>query len=350
MSKKTTGKIKTNFSFLYNVLYPACALFAVIVLGAFTVLHFLGYNVTESWDMFTQKYDGELDDVTSEWLIGKEYSFSIGMLIGLFLFCIAFFALSYIFRMGFDRLSARLLHFFGTFLAFFLFFLVFSGYITDTASTFGTIMLSLTLVAIVYFICLGFKMLLKRPIAFLTGKAGCIIKRYIAPAIAIFAFSVIICAILAMFLKVNVKINEVEDWDPDAARSKYESYETIITPLAPTLQNYLRYLGSAGIIILGLAVFATKLPKVAKGTLNFLICTCGFVCLWFIQLDFFHELDNMRLISVIVYLSAYLVIFITAAIILFIIKRKRESSKDYDGQFTVKKRKKTNIHSKNISE
>ncbi len=339
MSKKAIIKEKKRFSFLNNILYPACTTFVALILGIYSIMFFIGVNVTETRDKFVSTYNGELDDYTSSWAVGKEYSLSLQMLIGIFLFCLALFALSYIKDLEFSKLTTRLLHFVATMFAFFLFVLAISGYIADSQSTVGTIMIALVLAGMLYFICLGIKLLLRRPIAFLSKKYKTLITRLIAPATVIFAFSVIFTSILSFCLKVQVKINEQKSWDTSADRTLYEEFETIITPLAPTLQNYLRYLGTAFVIVLSIWIFALALPRVAKGFLNFAVCTAGFFLLWFIQLDFFHELDKMRLYSIIFYLALYAVVFTAAAVTAFILKRKREKTEDYEAQFSPKRKK-----------
>lgn len=343
MSKKDAKSTQKPFSFLYEAFYPACALFAVIVFGSFTALFLLGYNVTEKRDIYISKQDDSIDEFTSEWKIGTEYSLSLAMLVGIFLFCLSVFALSYLRRIELDRISTRLLHFFGTILAFFIFILTFSGYISYDSTSFGSIALSLMLVAVIYFICVGAKAFF----SFIFSKAKIIsrhsdthaftamIKRYIAPTIAIFAVSVIVCAVLAFFLPVNIKINEIKEWDPDAQRTLYESYETIITPLAPTLQNYLRYLGSAAVLVVGFSFFSIKLPAAARWALNFLVYLGGFTSIWLIQLDMFKELENIALYSVIAFLAMYLLFMIFRLIYSDIHKDDGE----YEAQFSVHKHK-----------
>jgi hypothetical protein len=93
------------------------------------------------------------------------------------------------------------------------------------------------------------------------------------------------------------------------------------------------------VLVAAVAVMFTKLPKVAKGLLNFVICSGGFIVLWFIQLDFFHELDNMRLISIVAFLISYVVIFTAACIIATVIRRRSEKNEDYVSQFSAKIKK-----------
>lgn len=333
MTKKAEIK-KTPFSFKNDVLYPACTTFTAVVLGLFSLMWLVGANVTETRDKYSVKYaeDGDID--TSEWLVGEAQALSVTMLIGILLFAFSIFALSYISRLDYGKLTKRLLHFAGTEIAFFLFVILFSGYISGQTVSFGTVMVAFVIVAIFYFLILGIKTLLSRPIRFIKKHLGGIIGRYIAPVFVIFAITVIVTAFLGLFLKTNVVIHETREWDPNEAKTLYETFETVITPISHTLQNFLRYLGSAAVFMAGIAVFKTKLNTVAKWVLNFLICSCGFVLLWFIQMPFFHELDNMRLYSVIAYLAAYTVALVAVCVIKYIITRKKEKNGEYISQFS----------------
>ncbi len=339
MSKKDVESTYKPFTFLYDVLYPACALFAAIVFGAFTSLFLLGYNVTETRDSYISKQNDDTEDFTNEWLIGDEYSLSLPMLIGIFLFCLSVFAMFYVYRLGFDKISARLLHFFGTLLSFFICVLTFSGYISYAETSFGSIVLSLALVSILYFVCVGIKKLftplISKTKSNSSGTFSTAVRRYIAPSITFFAFSVLLCAILAYFLPVNVKVNLDTSWDPDAQRTIYESYDTIITPLAPTLQNYLRYLGSALFLIIGFSFLTSKLPAIARWSLNFLTYFGGFTAMWLIQLDMFKELESSLLYAVIAFIAVYLLF----AIFMFIRSDFKKDEGDYDAQFSAHKHK-----------
>ena len=337
---KTATKIGAKpFTFLYSVLYPACAMFTAIVLGAFTLSHFLGFNVNISRNIETKIQNFETNELKIEYLYPDKLGIPTMLLIGLFLFCLALFTISYVHKMEFSKLSARLLHFGGTLLAFFLFFLSLSGYIADAASSFSTVMLSLTLVGILYFICLAIKTALSRPIRFISRRFGTVISRYIAPVIAICAFLILICAILGLVLKTNMAVDITTKFDPNNDKIRYETTTTVITPLAPTLNNYLRYLGTGAVIVAAIALMFTKLSKAAKGLLNFAVCSAGFFLIWFIQMDFFYELDNMLLYSIIAYLSAYIVIFTASCVIAHMLRRTREGNEDYQSQFSVKTKK-----------
>ncbi len=339
MSKKAVIKEKKPLSFVRDILVPACAMFGAVILGIYTFMYLLGFNVTETRDKFTSKYDAITDDYSKEWLVGAQDSLPPMLVIGILIFCFAVFALAYLSYMELDKLSTRLLHFGGTLLAFLLFVLVLSGYASGEQTTFASIMLALVLVGICYFICLAIKLLLRRPTAFVKKKFQPILSRFIAPVTVVFAFLITVCTLLALFITTDIKIGYSEDFDSDNGHLLYESWETLITPLAPTLQNYLRYLGTAAIIVLSLLVFLTTLPKVAKILLNFAVCCVGFFTIWFIQLDFFHELDDMSLISVIFFLALYAVIFTAASVICFILKRRREMTDGYVSQFSPRKTK-----------
>ncbi len=340
--KKTLVDAQTSgkFNFPKDILYPACAIFSSVMLALFLVAFALGFNVTETRDRYTQTFGEEATQIRKPWLVGDNFALETPMLIGLFLFCISMCVLTYILKDGYSKSMRRLVHYFGSVIAFFIFVLGISGYISNPETNFAMVMVAVLLMSVLYFLALLFRVILTRPVTALKNKFGGVIYRYIAPAVAIFAISILVTALLGHIFKVEVEINYKKNFDVENPRIGIETWETLITPLAHTLQNLFRYLGSAALFMLGLAVYDTKINKVAKGLLNFLICTLGFILLWVVQMPFFHELDNALLISIVVFLAVYIVAFTSASIVSLIIKRKREEKEEYEQQFSVKRSKK----------
>lgn len=335
MTNKKTEAL-SPFKFKRDVLYPASAVFTAILLGMFSLMWLLGANVTEVRDRYTVKYNKDGNILNEDWLIGESQALGIGMLIGIFLFSLSIFALNYFLKSDFSKPTKRIIHFVGTELAFAIFVMLFSDYISGATVTFGLVMVAMVVVAIVYFFSLATKFVLTVPLRLIKRKLGKFIYDYVGPTLAIFTLTVFVTAFVSLFAATNVEIPLPDQWNPNLI----ESFETLTAPIAHTLQNFLRYLGSAAMLVLSLSVFKTNLQKVAKGILNLIICSAAFFGLWYVQMPYFYELEGMRIASIVIFYSVYLAVFITACVVAFIIKRKKEKKDEYISQFSGKRGKK----------
>lgn len=336
-NSKTQSKVK-EFSFKNDILYPACILFTVIVFIYFIGAMLSGLNVTQTRASVTEIHDfssGE-DKVTLKSSVGESAALPLEMLFGLLLFSLSYYALKLLYRLDYGKTFITLLHFACTLLSFFVFVLALSGFVS--AAGFGPSMLILLLVAIAYLAALGVKRLIQKPLSKipenpLTNTA----RKYLPPVFTVFTVTVFVITLFAMItgelfdFKAIIKINERIDW-PDE-RIRYDVYETVITPIAPTIQNYLRYLGSAFVFMCGYAVLFTKLNKVAKVILNFVIMSAGFILLWLIQLDFFREINKNMLIAWVCFIAVYLLSFITVSVVRIVLARRSEETDEYESQF-----------------
>lgn len=326
-----------EFSFKKNILYPACAIFFVLVFLYFLVAMAAGLNVTESETVRTQHYDGETNtgSLTSE--TRDPAALPVQTLLGLFLFGMSVVALQLVFKLNISKIYARLIHYGGTVLSFLIFVIALSG----VASTTGApmILVAVFAVSVIYFIVLGISAGLKKPLSRLSEN-----KRvkgafdFIAFTLAGFTAVVFAVSLFALIsqLSVIVRVTEEKIFITDKAFD--EVFVTVVTPLAPTLQNYLRYLASAAVFAIGYAVLFTRLNKALKAILNFLILTAGYMGIWIIGFDYFRLVRSNALPAVIIYLSVYLVALITVCIVLYVKKRKSEETEEYESQFSVGKR------------
>ena len=345
-NSKIQSKVK-GFSFKNDILYPACILFSVIVFIYFIGAMLSGLNVTQTRASVTEIHDfssGE-DNVTIKSSVGESAALPLEMLFGLLLFSLSYYALKLLYCLDYGKAFVTLLHFACTLLSFFVFVLALSGFVS--AAGFGPSMLILLLVAIVYIAALGVARLMRKPLSKIPENAlMCTARKYIPPVFTIFTATVIIITLFALItgalfdFKAIIKINETIDW-PDE-RIRYDVYETVITPIAPTIQNYLRYLGSAFVFMCGYSVLFTRLNKVAKVVLNFVILGTGFILLWLIQLDFFREINQNMLIASVGFIAVYLISFITVSIVRFIRARRSEENEEYESQFLLGGRSKNN--------
>ena len=236
------------------------------------------------------------------------------------------------------------MHFVLSAIAFFMLVLVFGGFLSDNG--FGPSMAIIVIFSLCYWIAIGLKALIKKLGSRFSSKTVIRqIKRFAPAAFALFtavlfaltAFSIIGGELFD--LKVTMKTNENSWWPED--REEVTEYTTIITPLTPTVNNYLRYLGSALVIVLGIALLYLKFNTVFKVVLNFCVIAGGLSLIWLAQLKFF-TLGNILIISVVSFLAAYFVTLISASIVLFVRKRRREADEEYESQFSVGKKSKNN--------
>ena len=320
-----------SFSVRRHIVYPAAITFTVILFAAYLLFLLMDFNVTETRDFITYTYNGHTDVSTYNYKVGREFSLDLVQLFGIALFSLSFAALSLVHRLSLSGAFKRLIHFIGTLISFYLFVLVLSGSVTDGgfAAAIGITMA----VGLVYFILLGLKKLVKRSIPMPKCRGMGFITKYLPPAFVIFAAASLIFMTLAMVINVQLTLNLDGPNYPYDDRIAITTYETVITPIAPTLQNYFRYLASAAVITLSLSLLATKLSAVLKALLIFIINGAAFSLIWLVQLDFFKELHNALLYASVGYIALYLIALITLGVISFVRKRSREDEGEYENQF-----------------
>ena len=326
-----------QFNFKKDILYPACAIFFVLVFLYFLVAMAAGLNVTESETTRTQYYDGETNtgNLTSE--TKDPAALPVQTLLGLFLFGASVVSLGLVRKLNVSKLTARLIHYVGTVAAFLIFVIALSGAVSSTGVPMTVV--AIFAVSIIYFIVLGIATLVKKPLARLfENKRIKGAKDFIAFTLAGFTAVVFAVSLFALItqLSVIVRVSEEKIFVTDKAFD--EVYVTVVTPLAPTLQNYLRYLASAAVFALGYAVLFTGLKKTVKAALNFVILTAGYMGIWIIGFDYFRLVKSNALPAVIIYLSIYLAALITVCIILYVKRRQAEETEAYESQFSVGRR------------
>ena len=328
----------SEFNFRKNILYPACAIFFVLVFVYFLVAMSAGLNVTESETVRTQHFDGETNtgNLTSE--TKDPAALPVQTLLGLFLFGASIIALRLVFRLQISRLYARLIHYAGTILAFLIFVIALSGVASSTALPMTVV--AVFAVSVIYFAILGIAVLVKKHIIRLyeNAKAKKVID-FIAFTLAGFTAVVFAVSLFALITQLSVIVRVTEEKIFITDKAFDEVFVTVVTPLAPTLQNYLRYLASAAVFALGYVVLFTKLNKVVKALINFAILTAGYMGIWIIGFDYFRLVRSNALPAVIIYLSVYLAVLIAVSVILYVKKRNSEETEEYESQFSVGRKK-----------
>lgn len=326
-----------EFSFKKNILYPACAIFFVLVFIYFLVAMAAGLNVTESETTRTQYYDGETNtgSLTSE--TKDPAALPVQTLLGLFLFGMSVVALRFVSKLNISKVYVRLIHYVGTVLSFLIFVIALSGVASSTGAP--MILVAIFAVSIIYFAVLGIAVGLKKPLSKLfENKKAKTVKNYLAFTLAGFTAVVFAVSLFALITQLSVIVRVTEEKIFITDKAFDEVFVTVVTPLAPTLQNYLRYLASAAVFAIGYAVLFTGLNKVLKAILNFVILTAGYLGIWIIGFDYFRLVKSNALPAVIIYLSVYLVALITVCIVLYVKKRKSEETEEYESQFSVGRR------------
>ncbi len=323
-----------EFDFKRKILYPSCIFFFVLVFLYFLIAMAAGLNVTEAETERTQYYDGEVDagSFTSE---TKEPSaLPVQTLLGLFLFGAAVVSLRLIFKTGISRIYARLIHYVGTVLAFLLFVVVLSGAATSTAVPLAVV--AVFAVSVIYFLVFGAELLLKRLFA---DKKESIsanrIAKYVNMTLAGFTVIVFAVSLFALISQLNVIVRVQEEKTFVTDKAFEDVFVTVVTPLAPTLQNYLRYLASAAVFALGYFVLFTGINKVYRALINFAVLTAGYMGIWIIGFDYFRLVRSNAIPAIVIYLAVYTVVLITVCAVLYVRKRKNERNEEYQRQFSV---------------
>ncbi len=331
-------KIKTNknssFSFRKDILYPACVIFCILVFVYFLMALAAGVNVLESETVRTQIYDGEEDNSSFESSEIAPSALPVQTLFGLFMFAVSIMALGLLFKLNLSRIYINMLHFGGVLVSFFIFVLSLSGYISDGGLPMALV--SCLFVSLIYFAIRGIIYLCRcaaRGLGLDTNKTFSLFMSYLPKIFAVFTLIVFALSFFALITQFNVIVKLKEDKTFIYDDVLQTVFVTVVTPLAPTLQNYLRYLASAAVYIAAYAVLFTKLNKVLKVILNFLILAAGFFGIWIFGLDYFRLVSSNALPAIIIFLSVYAVSLISVCIYKYVKARKTEITADYSKQF-----------------
>lgn len=329
---------KQDFSFKKRIIYPACAMFFVLVMAFFVIALAMGLNVVESETEIVYTYDGSTDKSNTSSTSGEPYAMSLGTLVGIMLYSGSFFALGQIFKTNYSPTSKRFVHFFGTLTSFILFIILMSGTVSNMSAPLFFILVMFY--SVLYFSILGIMVLFKK----LAKKEGVgkfvgFVEKHVFPVFTGFAVILFALSIYTLISQANVtfKFNEEETFIKDNVVQRVIT--TIVTPLAPTLQNYLRYSATSAVFFLGYKVFFTRLKNVAKVIFNFLILSAGYFLIWILGLDYFNLIDSHKLVGIVSYLITYVAVLIVAGVYLFVRKRKMEETGDYESQFGTSRRK-----------
>lgn len=334
---------KKKIDVLRQIILPACILFTAVVFIFYTLALVTGTPVLDKEFSFREEYNGNSEAGMGSTQVASDpqnNALSINFLVGILLYALTTLALTQIKRLGYGRLMTMLLHFAGSTVAFFVFVLVFGGYITDPG--FGPSMAVTVAYAFFYWVTLGLKHLASRLCANGCESFKAQLRRWVPLAFGVFTVILFVITAVTLIgeLKVTTRFQSDTYWDPMDDSVQIKVYSTIINPLAPTFNNYLRYLGTAAVLVLGIAMLFTKLNAVVKVLINFVIVSGGLILLWPLQLDYFR-LDVLKenlLMAVIIYLALYVAVLIATAVVLFIRKRRKEDTEEYEAQFTPAKK------------
>jgi len=331
-----TDLIKTDFK--KKVLYPACILFFFIVMMYFCLAMMSGLNVTETKTEITQIYDGENDSnkVTGE--TKPPSALPIQTLLGIFLFSVSVMALNLIYNLKANKTALLLLHYGGTLLSFFIFVLCLSGFIEE--GQFSTSIVACLFFTIIYFIIIGLSKLAKMVWAKLPEiVSSSPVFKYIPMIFGCFTLIVFAVSLFALITNISVIVRVHEDKTFISDRVLENVYITVVTPMAPTFQNYFRYLASAAVFGISYAVLFTKLHKVLKVILNFLILASGYTVIWLAGFDYFRLIKAHLIPAIVIFLSVYLISLAATVVYLHFKKRNDEETEDYENQFLPGKKK-----------
>ncbi len=325
--------MQNNIDFKKKILYPACAMFFVLVFVFFFIAAMTEQNV--SGERFTPEY--VYDDATGESTLTfggaqRLVALPVQTLLGLFLFSLSVFALGLIFKLEMSRIYLNLLHYIGTILSFFIFVLAMTGNIGENGVP--KAMVICLGVSVLYFIVRGAALIVKK--LFASHKNSPIIVRSAKYFGAVFTgFTVIVFAVslFALITQISVIANLNVEKDFIHADVLQETSLGLATPLAPTVWNYLRYLASAAVFMLAYAVLFTKLNKVARVLLNFAILAAGYVAIWIFGLEYFRVARQNSLPAVIAFLVTYAVVFTAVCIYRYVKTRNSEQTENYQRQF-----------------
>lgn len=312
-----------------KIIYPACVMFCIIVFLYFLMAMAAGINVFDSETVYTQVYDGVNDsnEISSEVVLPK--ALPIQTLLGILLFSLTVKALGFLDGLDMNRTFIELVKYLGTVMAFFMFVIVLSGAASSEGGL-AVAFIACLFVSVVYFAVRGIKMLVKN----IEDRRLRGAYEYFSKICSVFTAIVFAVSIFALVsgLNVIVKLKEDKTFIGDSVLQNV--FVTVMTPLAPTVQNYLRYLATAAVSVISVSVLRTSMNKVAKIALNFVILASGFVLIWIMGVDYFRLVRVNAMTACIVFLSVYAVILIAVCVINYVRARKAEDEGEYEAQFS----------------
>lgn len=331
-SAMTDNGVKKSYDVRRQLIYPACAVFCAFVFVFFLGLHWAGANVTESKSERVNIYDSTIDKNQVRFETPDPTALSIQTLLGLLFFAASLVLLKRLFELRYSRVLLRMAHFLLTLLSFFVFVLAMTGYISENGAP--AAMLACLGVGVVYFAVLGLSVPIKR----LCGSIPTAVRRWLGElcgrTFTVFTVILFALSMFALISGVNVIVTEVlDEVFSESGDTVQTTYVRVVTPLAPTLQNYLRYLITGLIFTLGCAVLGLGINKALAVLFNFLIFTAGYVLVWIVGVDYFKLLPANALTAIVVYLAVYAVAALALGIFYAVKRRKREETEDYESQF-----------------
>lgn len=322
-----------------KILSVACILFCIIIFAYFLLAMWAGVNVTETKTVITQIYDGENDsnNVTSD--IDAPVALPVTTLFGIFLFCASIASLNLVYRLKKNRFFLLLIHYAGALLSFFVFIIAMSGYFSEGEVSIAFI--ACLLFSVLYFITVGIVKLVRTLLKKLyESEKYKSYQKYIHLAFEGFTAIVFLISLFALISNLSVIVKVQEDKTFVSDRVLENVMITVVTPLAPTFQNYLRYLATAACLSASYAVLFTKIKPVFKIAANFLIIAAGYTFIWLVGFDYFRLISAHLIPAIIIFLAIYLITLITVLALRYRKIRKSEEFEEYENQFLLGKKKK----------
>ncbi len=328
----TDKGVKKSYDLRRDLIYPACAIFCVFVFVFFLGAHWAGVNVTEGKSERINVYNSSVNKNDVQFETPDPQALPLQTLFGLLLFAASLVLLRRILELDYSKLLLRMSHFILTLLAFFVFVLAMPGYVSDKGAP--AAMLAVLAVGVLYFAVLALSIPIKRLLGAMPSGAKKKLGDMLGQAVTAFVVLLFALSLFALISGVNVIVTEVIDKVfSENGDTYYTTYIRVATPLAPTLQNYFRYLVTGVIFALGYAVLKLRINKALAVLFNFLIFTAGYMLVWIFGTDYFRLLPANSLPAIVAYLSVYVAAAITVGVIYAVKRRKREETEDYKSQF-----------------
>lgn len=318
-----------DVDFKKKIIYPACVMFCVIVFLYFLIAMAAGINVQESETVYTQIYDSDEDSNELDASVVPPKALPIQTLLGILLFSLSVMSLGLLDKLGASRTFVTLMHYLGSVISFFIFILVLSGF-ASTPEGLAVSLVACLIFTVIYFAVRGIGVLVRK----IKNERFGVASYWISKVCFFFTVTVFALSFFALISGFNVivKLREDKTFPTDGVMQKV--FVTVMTPLAPTIQNYLRYLGSAAVFALSMLVLRTRLGKVKRVVLNFIILIFGFVLIWIVGMDYFRLVSTNAMIAVIVFLAVYAVTLATVCVLKYVKARRNEDKEEYETQFS----------------
>ena len=329
MSSEGDLDLFKDVDFKKKIIYPACVMFCVIVFVYFLIAMAAGVNVQESETVYTQIYDGGEDTNELDASIVPPKALPVQTLLGILLFSLSVMVLGLLEKNGASRVFATLVHYLGSVVSFFIFVLVISGF-ASTVEGLAVSLIACLMFTVVYFAVRGIGVLIRK----IKNERFGVASQWFSKVCFFFTVTVFALSFFALVSGFNVIVKFKEDQIFLTDDVVQNVFVTVMTPLAPTIQNYLRYLGSAAVFALSMLVLRTKLGNVTKALLNFVILVSGFVLIWIVGMDYFRLVSTNAMIAVMVFLSVYAVVLVTVCVIRYVKARRSEDGEEYETQFS----------------